>query len=204
MKYWMYKEEIFDELKKHEEFNEYTMDQCKQDLDVLISWRNLLAIQDTSKVATVEEFKNKQFRYQLSEYSVEIERLTIKLENLFVESASLEPSLLERLKEMRPPALKWVAFQTAGPVLLADLIKQSDGTPSFHNETLRDVLIKASSMKSRWLEKKIKEEIPGVEVIAGLAETILVSFTSAGGSGTREEIIKAINGGFERLTCIKN
>lgn len=99
MKYWMYKEEIFDELKKHEEFNEYTMDQCKQDLDVLISWKNLLAIQDTSKVATVEEFKNKQFRYQLSEYSVEIERLTIKLENLLVESASLEPSLLERLKE---------------------------------------------------------------------------------------------------------
>lgn len=99
MKYWMYKEEIFDELKKHEEFNEYTMDQCRQDLDVLISWKNLLAIQDTSKVATVEEFKNKQFRYQLSEYSVEIERLTIKLENLLIESASLEPSLLERLKE---------------------------------------------------------------------------------------------------------
>lgn len=99
MKYWMYKEEIFDELKKHEEFSEYTMDQCRQDLDVLISWKNLLAIQDTSKVSTVEEFKNKQFRYQLSEYSVEIERLTIKLENLLVESASLEPSLLERLKE---------------------------------------------------------------------------------------------------------
>ncbi|OPJ60961.1 TIGR02677 family protein [Clostridium oryzae] len=99
MKYWMYKEEIYDELKKHEEFSEYTMDQCKQDLDVLISWRNLLAIQDTAKVATVEEFKNKQFRYQLSEYSVEIERLTLKLENLFVESASLEPSLLERIRE---------------------------------------------------------------------------------------------------------
>jgi hypothetical protein len=27
MKYWMYKEEIFDELKKHEQFSEYTMDQ---------------------------------------------------------------------------------------------------------------------------------------------------------------------------------
>lgn len=99
MKYWMYKEEIFQELKKHEEFNEYTMEQCKQDLDVLISWKNLLAIQDTSKVTTVEEFKNKQFRYQLSEYSVEIERLTIKLENLYIESASLEPSLLERIRE---------------------------------------------------------------------------------------------------------
>lgn len=99
MKYWLYKEEILEELKKHDEFIEYTMDQCKQDLDVLINWKNLLAIQDTSKVSTVEEFKNKQFRYQLSEYSVEIERLTIKLENLFVENASLEPSLLERIRE---------------------------------------------------------------------------------------------------------
>ncbi|QAA33570.1 TIGR02677 family protein [Clostridium manihotivorum] len=99
MKYWMYKDEVFEELKKHEEFREYTIDNCKQDLDVLIGWKNLLAIQDTSKVSTVEEFKNKQFRYQLSEYSVEIERLTIRLENIFVESASLEPSLLERIKE---------------------------------------------------------------------------------------------------------
>ena len=98
MKYWMYKEEVYEELKKSEYFIDYTMDQCKQDLDVLVEWKNLTPIQDTAKASTVEEFKNKQFRYQLSEYSVEIERMTIRLENLKVESASLEPSLLERLK----------------------------------------------------------------------------------------------------------
>lgn len=98
MKYWMYKEEVFEELKKHEYFTDYTMDMCKQDLDVLAEWGNLIPVQDTSKAATVEEFKNKQFRYQLSEYSVEIERMTITLENLKVESASLESSLLERLR----------------------------------------------------------------------------------------------------------
>ncbi|TJX14948.1 TIGR02677 family protein [Tissierella creatinini] len=99
MKYWMYKEEVFEELKSHDEFANYTIDNLKQDLDVLVSWKNLSPIQDTSKVSTVEEFKNKQFRYQLSDYSVEIERMTIKLENIFVENASLEPSLLERLRE---------------------------------------------------------------------------------------------------------
>lgn len=98
MKYWLYKEELFEELKKSPYFIEYTMDQCKQDLDVLVEWNNLIPVQDTAKVSTVEEFKNKQFRYQLSEYSVEIERMTIRLENLKVESASLEPSLLERLR----------------------------------------------------------------------------------------------------------
>lgn len=99
MKYWMHKEEVYDELKNHEEFANYTLDMLKQDLDVLVMWKNLLPMQDTSRVSTVEEFKNKQFRYQLSNYSVEIERMTLKLENLFVENASLEPSLLEKLKE---------------------------------------------------------------------------------------------------------
>lgn len=95
----MYKEEVFEELKKHEEFSEYTLEQLKQDLDNLVLWKNLIPVQDTSRVATVEEFKNKQFRYKLSEYSVEIERMTIRLENLFVENASLEPSLLEKIKD---------------------------------------------------------------------------------------------------------
>lgn len=99
IKYWMYKEDVYQELKKHELFKDYTIEQCKQDLDVLLEWGNLVAMQDTSKSATVEEFRNKQFRYQLSEYSVEIERMTIKLENIFVEGASLEPTLFERIKD---------------------------------------------------------------------------------------------------------
>ena len=51
------------------------------------------------KITSVEAFKNRKYRYQLSEYAVEIERMTIRLENLSVEGASLEPSLLERIKE---------------------------------------------------------------------------------------------------------
>lgn len=99
IKYWMYKEEVYEALKKHEPFASYTIEQCKQDLDVLVEWGNLIPVQDTTKASTVEEFKNKQFRYQLSEYSVEIERMTLKLENIFVEGASLEPTLFERIKE---------------------------------------------------------------------------------------------------------
>lgn len=34
----------------------------------------------------------------MSEYSVELERLVMRLENLFVEGASLEPTLLERIR----------------------------------------------------------------------------------------------------------
>lgn len=58
----------------------------------------MATIQDTKKVSTIEEFKNKKFRYQLTEYSVEIERMVVRLENLFIEGSSLEPTLLERIR----------------------------------------------------------------------------------------------------------
>jgi hypothetical protein len=118
------------------------------------------------------------------------------------EAAPFFYGMLERLKKSRPPELKWVIFHTAGPLLLGDAIRQPDGKPSIYNETLRDVLIKGTNIKTRWLEKKIREEIPGVEVVADLPETTLVNFTSAGGTGTREDVIKAINEGFSGLTCL--
>lgn len=98
LKYWMYQEEIFEELKEDPYFKEYTLEQCQQDLSALVSWGNLITIQDTRKVTTIEEFKNKKFRYQLSETAVEIERMVIRVENLFIEGSSLEPTLLERLR----------------------------------------------------------------------------------------------------------
>lgn len=98
LKYWMYQEDVYEELTEDSYFSEYTMEQCQQDLSVLVSWGNLATIQDTRKVTTIEEFKNKKFRYQLTETAVEIERMVLRLENLFIEGSSLEPTLLERLK----------------------------------------------------------------------------------------------------------
>lgn len=98
MNYWMYQEEVFEELKHSQYFADYTLEQCQQDLKALTEWKNLVTIQDTRKVARLEDFKNKKYRYQLSEYSVEIERMVVRLENLFVEGASLEPTLLERIR----------------------------------------------------------------------------------------------------------
>ena len=98
LKYWMYQEEIYREMVQDPYFAEYRMEQCQQDLSALVEWKNLITIQDTRKVSSIEEFKNKKFRYQMSEYSVEIERLVLRLENLFIEGASLEPTLLERIR----------------------------------------------------------------------------------------------------------
>lgn len=98
LKYWMYQEDIYEEMIKDLYFADYRPEQCQQDLAMLVEWKNLNTIQDTRKVASIEEFKNKKYRYQMSEYSVEIERLVLRLENLFIEGASLEPTLLERIR----------------------------------------------------------------------------------------------------------
>ncbi len=98
LKYWMYQEEVYEELIEDAYFTDYTMEQCQQDLDTLTRWGNLATIQDTRHVSSIEEFKNKKFRYQLTETTVEIERMVIRLENLLIEGASLEPTLLERLR----------------------------------------------------------------------------------------------------------
>lgn len=95
--YWLYKEDIYKMMTELGIFNDYTIEICQRDLDMLNEWGNLTAMQDTSKVLTLSEFKNRKYRYQLSEYTIEIERMTMKLEELEIESASLEPTLLERI-----------------------------------------------------------------------------------------------------------
>lgn len=96
--YWMFKEDVFEMMKALPKFSEYTMENCQNDLQTLSEWGNLTAMQDSSNIRTLEDYKNKKFRYQLSEYTVVIERMTIELENLEIEGASLEPTLLERIK----------------------------------------------------------------------------------------------------------
>lgn len=98
LKYWLYQEDVFALMKQDPYFAEYRIEQCQQDLTALTEWKNLVTIQDTRKVTSIEEFKNKQFRYQMSEYSVEIERLVLRLENLLIEGSSLEPTLFERIR----------------------------------------------------------------------------------------------------------
>lgn len=95
--YWMHKEDVYEMMIQTGLFPDYTLELCQSDLSQLTEWKNLEAMQDTTKVLTIEEFKNRKYRYQLSDYTIEIERMMIRLENLEVEGASLEPSLLERI-----------------------------------------------------------------------------------------------------------
>lgn len=94
--YWLNVSQVYDGVREH--IPGYTTEDCKLDLESLTEWGNLLNDHDTERIFTIKDFKNKRFRYQLSEYSVEIERLTVKLENMNVDGASLDIGLLGEIR----------------------------------------------------------------------------------------------------------
>lgn len=79
-------------------FAEYTPEQLDSVLQQLIAWKNLTPIQDPHKAYTIADFKNRQFQYMMSQPSVEIERMTITLENLSTRTTGLSSSLFRRIQ----------------------------------------------------------------------------------------------------------
>lgn len=98
MHFQLYKEDVLELLREYPEFLDYSMEQLKTDLEALVGWKNLTPIQDPKRVYTIAEYKNRQYRYTMSEYAVEIERMTVKLENLFVDSGNLSMNYFVRIE----------------------------------------------------------------------------------------------------------
>ena len=40
LKYWLYQEEIYDQMKEDPFFADYRIEQCQQDLAMLVEWKN--------------------------------------------------------------------------------------------------------------------------------------------------------------------
>ena len=98
MNFQLYKEDIYRLLKQDEMFADYSIEQLVLDLEALVKWKNLTPIQDPGRVYTIADYKNKQYQYTMSEYAVEIERMTVRLENLFLESGNLSTNFFVRLE----------------------------------------------------------------------------------------------------------
>lgn len=96
--YWLYKEEIYNEVKNL--INDYTIEECERDLEFLIQNKSLTRLQDTKNINTLNDFKYQNFRYQMTDSAVVIERMTIELEEIEVKVASLEPRLFERINHI--------------------------------------------------------------------------------------------------------
>jgi len=100
MRHLVYPEEVMSDLHLSAHFASYEEEDLEQDLRQLVDWGNLVARQDTQRVTSVEEFRKKRFRYQATAYTIEIERMVARLEQMGTSyGGSLERTDVERLLE---------------------------------------------------------------------------------------------------------
>lgn len=97
LKYWLKPEEVYLGVSSWNLLDDYTLEQCQRDLDVLTDWRNLTSSHDGGRASSIEEYLRKRYRYQITPYAIEIERMLESLENVQGYGGSLEPTLLERI-----------------------------------------------------------------------------------------------------------
>lgn len=95
---WQYKDEIYESLKT--KINDYAIEDLERDLNFLVENGSLTTIQDVKNIETLEDFKTKKFRYQMTDYAIVIEELSIGLEEMEVKVASLSPKRFEVLKNL--------------------------------------------------------------------------------------------------------
>jgi len=99
MHYQMDRDAVLILLREQSMFAQYTPDQLTLDLQQLVKWKNLTPIQDPRKPRTIAEFKNRQFQYMMSQTAIEIERMTVTLENLSTRTSGLSASPFRRIRE---------------------------------------------------------------------------------------------------------
>ena len=59
---------------------------------------NLISIQDPRIAYTIEEYKNKHYPYIMSKFAVEVERMTVRLENFCMEGGNLSTNYFVRIE----------------------------------------------------------------------------------------------------------
>lgn len=92
MHYRMDRDAVLVLLRGQAAFADYAPEQLTLDLQQLVKWKNLTPIQGPRKPRTIAEFKNKQYQYMMSQTAIEVERLTITLENLSTRTSGLSAS----------------------------------------------------------------------------------------------------------------
>lgn len=170
MRFQLYKEEVYERLQNtYPELSDLTMDQLKVYLSQLTDWKNLVAIQDPKKVYTIAEYKNKQFRYSMSDAAVEIERMTVRLENMLLEPASLSSNYFLRIER---------DLQALGTLNRKDLKKVNEWWKElqedfrFLNQNYQDYLREFYTGKSEKILKSLEFVIHKERFISYLQEFI--------------------------------
>ncbi len=79
-------------------FAAYTGEELTRALEQLVKWRNLTCIQDPHRVLTIAEFQNRRLQYMMTPAALEIERMTVTLEDMTVYTAGLPSGVFRRIQ----------------------------------------------------------------------------------------------------------
>ena len=97
-------------------------------------------------------------------------------------------TLLDFLKKHTQPPPLTVKGQITGPVTVGIGVKEANGKAIFHDDNLRDMLIKLLSRKAAWQVHRLRPFTASVPPIVFIDEPGLVSFGSSGFAGVSREM----------------
>ena len=131
----------------------------------------------------------------------------------FAISPELDPTLykLAEIYKKNPwNGLKYIHMDFPGLFTWGLLIKDAKGNSALYDVNLKDIIIKGLSAKIRWRENKARELFPGIETIVTSGDASLSVFSSAGGTGSWDEVKKDYNeilsliNGIKSIHCCAN
>lgn len=109
MKDLLYPADVFRFVRSVEGLGDYTEAMLEQDLQTLVNWNNIMPRQEMKEPKSIEDYKRKRFRYQITPYTVAFERMLADLEKKGEEfGGALEKSafvrLLKAIRSLSAPA----------------------------------------------------------------------------------------------------
>jgi uncharacterized protein (TIGR02677 family) len=87
---------------------DYTLEDCRGDLDRLVGWSNLATLHDTSRVTSIADFRSPVLRYQATSGAIEIEAFLSEHARVGASEGGLHQGDLPRLWEALEQLDRWL------------------------------------------------------------------------------------------------
>ncbi len=106
------------------------------------------------------------------------------------------------LRARHPEPLMIYKGQVTGPVSMGLTVTDENRRAIIYNEAAEDVVVKMVAWKAKWLERRMKNDVPAETYLIFFDEPYMVSFGSAYLNMTHEQVVGYLNECFEAVTCL--
>jgi hypothetical protein len=159
----------------------------------------------------IVDSQKRTLRYDLSDEK-ELEHFYERVLSNNLDSFAMDPkyaagfyAFLEILRQSAWPRLRLVHIQFPGLLTWGLSLTDLNHRPAWYDRTMRQVLTQTLVMKAQWQQKKIREILPGAEMMITLGEPTLGIMSSPFGSILEGDVIQVFGDFFakvEGLGCV--